>query len=251
MNSLNNDLNGWLVINKDLGMTSRQVVNIIKKTLNVKKIGHAGTLDPLATGVLALAVGKATKMVKYIMDGMKKYRFTIKWGISTDSQDAEGKIVAKSNKKLDKIKLNLVLKNFIGEKNQIPPKFSAVKVKGKRAYKLARSGKEFSLKPKKVFLKKIRIIENNLDKYNFTRFEIECGKGFYVRSLVRDICKKLNMDGHVVELERIESEPFNLKSSISIKDFLRLYEKNDWKNNFLPIYSVLNKIKFEFALPYF
>ena len=244
MNPLNNDLNGWLVINKDLGMTSRQVVNIIKKTLNVKKIGHAGTLDPLATGVLALAVGKATKMVKYIMDGMKKYSFTIKWGISTDTQDAEGKIIAKSNKKLDKIKLNSVLKSFIGEKNQIPPKFSAVKVKGRRAYDLARSGKDFSLKPKKVFLKKIKVVENKTDKNNYTKFEIECGKGFYVRSLVRDICKKLNMDGYVIELKRIESEPFNLKSSISIKDFLRLYEKNDWKNNFLPIYSVLNKIKY-------
>ena len=244
MNSLNNDLNGWLIINKDLGMTSRQVVNIIKKTLNVKKIGHAGTLDPLATGVLALAIGKATKTVKYIMDGMKKYSFTIKWGISTDTQDAEGKIVSKSNKKLDKIKLNSVLKSFIGEKNQIPPKFSAVKVKGKRAYELARNGKEFSLKPKKVFLKKIRVVQNNINKNNYTKFEIECGKGFYVRSLVRDICKKLNMDGYVIELKRIESEPFNLKSSISIKDFLRLYEKNDWKNNFLPIYSVLNKIKY-------
>ena len=244
MNSLNNDLNGWLVINKDLGMTSRQVVNIIKKTLNVKKIGHAGTLDPLATGVLALAIGKATKTVKYIMDGMKKYSFTIKWGISTDTQDAEGTIVSKSNKKLDKIKLDSVLKNFIGEKNQIPPKFSAVKVKGKRAYELARNGKEFSLKPKKVFLKKVRVVQNNINKNNYTKFEIECGKGFYVRSLVRDICKKLNMDGYVIELKRIESEPFNLKSSISIKDFLRLYEKNDWKNNFLPIYSVLNKIKY-------
>ena len=244
MNSLNNDLNGWLIINKDLGMTSRQVVNIIKKTLNVKKIGHAGTLDPLATGVLALAIGKATKTVKYIMDGMKKYSFTIKWGISTDTQDAEGKIVSKSNKKLDKIKLNSVLKSFIGEKNQIPPKFSAVKVKGKRAYELARNGKEFSLKPKKVFLKKVRVVQNNINKNNYTKFEIECGKGFYVRSLARDICKKLNMDGYVIELKRIESEPFNLKSSISIKDFLRLYEKNDWKNNFLPIYSVLNKIKY-------
>ena len=108
MNSFNNDLNGWLVIYKDLGMTSRQVVNIIKKTLNVKKIGHAGTLDPLATGVLALAIGKATKTVKYIMDGMKKYSFTIKWGISTDTQDAEGKITSKSNKKLDKIKLESI-----------------------------------------------------------------------------------------------------------------------------------------------
>ena len=97
MDSINNNLNGWLIINKDLGMSSRQVVNIIKKTLNVKKIGHAGTLDPLATGVLALAIGKATKTVKYIMDGMKKYSFTIKWGISTETQDAEGKIISKSN----------------------------------------------------------------------------------------------------------------------------------------------------------
>ena len=244
MNSIKNNLNGWLIINKDLGMTSRQVVNIIKKTLNVKKIGHAGTLDPLATGVLALAIGKATKTVKYIMDGMKKYSFTIKWGISTDTQDAEGKITSKSDKKLDKIKLESILKNLIGEKNQIPPKFSAVKVKGKRAYELARNGKEFSLKPKKVFLKKVRVVQNNINKNNYTKFEIECGKGFYVRSLARDICKKLNMDGYVIELKRIESEPFNLKSSISIKDFLRLYEKNDWKNNFLPIYSVLNKIKY-------
>ena len=105
MNSTNNNLDGWLVINKDLGMTSRQVVNIIKKTLNVKKIGHAGTLDPLATGVLALAIGKATKTVKYIMNGMKKYNFTIKWGISTDTEDAEGKIISKSNKRPNKDKL--------------------------------------------------------------------------------------------------------------------------------------------------
>ena len=245
MNSLNNDLNGWLVINKDLGMTSRQVVNIIKKTLNVKKIGHAGTLDPLATGVLALAIGKATKTVKYIMDGMKKYSFTIKWGISTETQDAEGKIISKSNKVPDKIKLESILKNLVGTINQIPPKFSAIKINGERAYNLARSGKKFNLKSRKVFLKNIRIIDKNEEKKTpYTSFEIECGKGFYVRSLARDICKKLDVDGHVTKLKRIESEPFNLKNSISIKDFLRLYEKNDWKSFFLPIYSVLNKIKY-------
>ena len=245
MNSIKNNLNGWLIINKDLGMTSRQVVNIVKKTLNVKKIGHAGTLDPLATGVLALAVGKATKTVKYIMDGIKKYSFTIKWGISTDTQDAEGKVTSKSNKKPDEIKLKAILKNIVGEINQIPPKFSAIKVNGKRAYELARNGKKFTLKSRKVFLKKIEIVEKNVKKKNpYTSFEIECGKGFYVRSLVRDICKKLDVDGHVIELKRIESEPFNLKSSISIEDFLRLYEKNDWKSFFLPIYSVLNKIKY-------
>jgi len=244
MNSTNNNLDGWLVINKDLGMTSRQVVNIIKKTLNVKKIGHAGTLDPLATGVLALAIGKATKTVKYIMNGMKKYNFTIKWGISTDTEDAEGKIISKSNKRPNKDKLKLILKSLVGEKNQIPPRFSAIKVNGQRAYNLARNQKKFFLKPRKVFLKKIRVIEENKKEINCSNFEIECGKGFYVRSLARDICKKLKVDGHVIELKRIESEPFNLKNSLSIRDFLKLYEKNDWKNFFLPIYSVLNKIKY-------
>ena len=245
MNNIKNNLDGWLVINKELGMTSSQVVNIVKKTLNVKKVGHAGTLDPLATGVLALAVGKATKSVKYIMEGLKKYSFTIKWGISTDTQDAEGKIISFSKKKPNITNLNSLLKKLTGEINQVPPKFSAIKVGGKRAYKLARSGEKFNLKSRKVFLKKIRIINNNIKKELIcTKFEIECGKGFYVRSLVRDICKKLNVDGHVIELKRIESAPFNLKSSITVKDFVRLYKKNDWKIFFLPIYSVLNKIKY-------
>ena len=175
------------------------------------------------------------------MDGMKKYSFTIKWGISTDTQDAEGRIISKSNKKPNTTKLNSLLKDLTGEIEQIPPKFSAIKVNGKRAYSLARNGKEFTLKSRKVFLKKITLIKTEIDQASF---EIECGKGFYVRSLVRDICEKLNVDGYVIKLKRIESEPFSIKSSISVKDFLRLYEKNDWKNFFLPIYSVLNKIKY-------
>ena len=243
MNTIKN-LDGWLIINKDIGMTSRQVVNIIKKTLNVKKIGHAGTLDPLATGVLALAVGKATKTVKYIMEGMKKYIFTIKWGVSTDTEDAEGKVISKSDKFPNQYEIYTALKGMTGEINQVPPKYSAIKVKGKRAYDLARNGEKFNLKSRKVFLKKISILKKNLKNNNISTFEIECGKGFYVRSLVRDICKKLNVDGHVIKLKRIESEPFNIKSSITIKEFLDLYKKNDWKIFFLPIYSVLNKIKY-------
>jgi tRNA pseudouridine55 synthase len=200
MNSINNNLDGWLVINKDLGMTSRQVVNIIKKTLNVKKIGHAGTLDPLATGVLALAIGKATKTVSYIMDGIKKYSFVIKWGVSTDTHDMEGKVTSKSNKIPNKSKLQSILKNFAGEISQVPPKFSAIKVNGQRAYSLARKGKKFTLKSRKLFLKKICIVnKENEKKVNSTTFEIECGKGFYVRSLSRDICKKLNLDGHIIK----------------------------------------------------
>ena len=245
MNYIENNLDGWLVINKDEGMTSRQVVNIVKKTLNVKKVGHAGTLDPLATGVLVLAVGKATKAIKYVMDGMKKYNFTIKWGCSTDTIDSEGKIISKSDAKPNILKLKKIIKELVGKIEQVPPKFSAIKINGQRAYKLARNGQEFDLKSRIVFLKEIKIIEGESNKNKeFTNFEIECGKGFYVRSLVRDICKKLNVDGHVINLKRINSEPFSIKKSISIKDFLKLYEKNDWKNFFLPKYSVLNKIKY-------
>ena len=245
MNSISKNLDGWLVINKEEGMTSRQVVNIVKKTLNVKKIGHAGTLDPLATGVLALAVCKATKSVKYIMDGLNKYIFTIKWGITTDTEDLEGKVISKSVLRPNIIQLKSLISKLPGEIDQIPPKFSAIKINGKRAYKLAREGKSFNLKSRKVFLKKIKIInESDKKQLNCTTFEIECGKGFYVRSLVRDICKNLKVDGHVINLKRVTSEPFNLKSSISIKEFLKLYKKNDWKIFFLSIYSVLNKIKY-------
>ena len=244
MNLKNNNLDGWIIINKDEGITSRDVVNIIKKTLNIKKIGHAGTLDPLASGVLALALGKATKSVKYIMDGIKKYNFTIKWCVSTDTEDAEGQIISESNKIPNEKEIDIVIKSFVGHIMQVPPKFSAIKINGKRAYDLARKGKKFSIKPRQVFLKKINIIKSNKKNKNLTTFQIECGKGFYVRSLVRDICKKLNVDGHVIKLKRIVSEPFDLKESVSINKFLKLHKKNDWQNFFLPIYSVLNKIKY-------
>ena len=244
MNLQKNNLDGWLIIDKDEGISSRHVVNIVKKTLKVKKIGHAGTLDPLASGVLALALGKATKSVKYIMNGTKKYNFTIRWCISTDTEDAEGKIISKSDKIPNEKEINRVIKSFVGYIMQVPPKFSAVKINGKRAYSLARKGEKFVIQPRQVILKKINIIKNNKESKNLTKFQIECGKGFYVRSLVRDICKKLGADGHVIRLKRIVSEPFELKESISIEKFLKLYKKNDWQNFFLPIYSVLNKIKY-------
>ena len=244
MDFKNDNLDGWLIIDKHEGISSRHVVNIVKKTLNIKKIGHAGTLDPLASGVLALALGKATKTVKYIMDGNKKYNFTIKWGTSTDTEDAEGEIISKSSKIPNEKEINFIIKSFVGSIMQVPPNYSAIKINGKRAYAMARKGEKFIIKPREVFLRNINIIKNKKQSKNLTMFQIECGKGFYVRSLVRDICKKLDVDGHVIKLKRIKSEPFDLKESVSIKKFLKLYEKNDWKNFFLPIYSVLNKIKY-------
>ena len=141
MNNLNNSLDGWLIINKDIGVTSRHVVNIIKKTLNVKKVGHAGTLDPFASGVLAIAIGKATKTVNFVMGGIKKYEFTIKWGTSTDSHDIEGKITSISKEIPNDNNIKSVLDKFKGNILQKPPRFSAIKVNGIRAYNLAREGK--------------------------------------------------------------------------------------------------------------
>ena len=245
MNNLNNSLDGWLIINKDIGVTSRHVVNIIKKTLNVKKVGHAGTLDPFASGVLAIAIGKATKTVNFVMDGVKKYEFTIKWGTSTDSHDIEGKITSISKEIPNDNNIKSILDNFKGNILQKPPRFSAIKVNGIRAYNLAREGKKFSLKSRMVFLKSIKLNDNiNKNNKNLSNFEVECGKGFYIRSLVRDICQKLNVDGHTIKLKRVESNPFKITGSVTIDKFLYLYKKNDWKKLFLPIYSVLNKLKY-------
>ena len=244
MNQLENKYNGWLVVDKEIGMTSRYVVNVICKTLKQKKVGHAGTLDPFATGVLAIAVGKATKTISHIMPGLKKYEFVIKWGKSTDSHDLDGKITSISKKKPNLQEIRDILESFKGEIMQIPPKFSAIKVNGKRAYNLAREGKEFEIKPRKVYLKSIKLLNDKKNIKTCNKFEIVCGKGFYVRSLVRDICSKLSVDGHTISLKRLESLPFTLDNAITLDKFLQLYKKNDWKKLFLPIYSVLNKIKY-------
>ncbi len=246
MSDLKNNLNGWLNINKEIGMTSREVVNVIQRTLNIKKVGHAGTLDPLASGVLAIAVGrKATKTVKYIMDGEKKYEFSIKWGISTDSYDQDGKIISISKIIPSKLEIKKILHNFKGEINQRPPRFSAIKINGMRAYKLARKGEKFDLKSRKVYVKNIKLIDNiKKNDKSLSSFEVECSKGFYIRSLVRDICKKLKVDGYTINLKRTESKPFKIKNSITIKRFLYLYNRNKWKNLCIPIYSVLNNIKY-------
>ena len=178
------------------------------------------------------------------MPGLKKYEFVIKWGKSTDSHDLDGKITSISKKKPNLQEIRDILESFKGEIMQIPPKFSAIKVNGKRAYNLAREGKEFEIKPRKVYLKSIKLLNDKKNIKTCNKFEIVCGKGFYVRSLVRDICSKLSVDGHTTSLKRLESLPFTLDNAITLDKFLQLYKKNDWKKLFLPIYSVLNKIKY-------
>ena len=210
---------GWMGINKPLEFSSFDVVRKLRKILSIKKIGHAGTLDPLATGILPIAFGCATKTIPYLVSSKKKYKFTILWGLKTKSHDLEGTIVEESNFFPSKDNILNALDEFKGEFYQKPPKFSAVKVDGKRAYKLARQGLDFKLEKKKVSLYDY-ILLNHSD--NKTELSVTVGKGFYIRSLVRDICEKLQVLGVISTLERLKLGPFSNENTFSLETIEKL-----------------------------
>ena len=217
---MNKKEQGWVNLFKPKNISSFLAIKKIKKKFNISKIGHAGTLDPLAEGILPVALGKATKLIPFVNLSVKKYIFTIKWGEQTHTDDSEGKIINKSNKIPNDIEINKSLKFFLGYIEQVPPNASAVKFNGERAYKLLRNNKTFELKPKKVLLKKIKIIKKTLNKY--TTFEIECGKGFYVRSLARDLAHSLGTFGYIANLNRTKVGFFSTKTSILLDDLLKI-----------------------------
>lgn len=209
--------NKIIAVNKPIGPTSNDILTEIKKKLGLRKgVGHAGTLDPLASGVLVVGIGKATKKLNDIVKKEKEYITTIKLGVESETDDAEGN---KKEIKIEKIPspddINKVIKTFIGEIEQTPPIYSAIKVKGKEAYKLARSGKEVKLKPRKALIKKIEIIKY---QWPFLELKVVTGPGVYIRSLARDIGKKLKTGGYVYRLERIRVGDFKIKFAIPIKD---------------------------------
>jgi len=215
------DYQGWLNIYKPLGITSFAVVKKIKKYFKLNKIGHGGTLDPLAEGVLPIAVGKATKLISFINSDIKEYEFEIKWGEQTTTDDAEGKILYRSNFIPSEKEIKKVLDNFKGKILQKPPKASAIKINGQRAYKLLREDKNFDLKKKRVYLYSSEIISSSSSK-NTTKIKIKCGKGFYVRSLARDIAKMLNTKGHISSLKRTKVGKFTLKNANLLDDMLKI-----------------------------
>ena len=190
---------GWINLYKPKNISSFQAINKIKKKFTINKIGHAGTLDPLAEGVLPIALGKTTKLIQFITNKSKIYNFTIRWGLQTSTDDSQGKILFESDKIPSLEEINIKIKNFNGQIMQVPPKISAVKINGQRAYKLERKKIDFEIKPKNVFVKSL-IVTNH--KNNKTSFVIECGKGFYIRSLARDLSHQLNTFGHISSLER-------------------------------------------------
>ena len=181
-------VDGWIALDKPTGLTSTQAVSRLKRVYNAKKAGHAGTLDPLASGLLPVAFGEATKTVPFVQDGEKAYRFTVKWGVETDTDDSEGRNTRESDERPTRAAIEALLPRFIGEIQQTPPQFSAIKIAGERAYDLAREGEQVELKARAVTIYTLEIVDSN---ENETQFFMECGKGAYVRAIARDLGRLL------------------------------------------------------------
>ena len=229
-----------MVIDKNYGISSAKVVYLVKKTLNIKKVGHIGTLDPLATGVLPLALGEATKTIPYITDLLKIYRFTIKWGEETSTGDSEGEKTKTSLLRPTIVDIERVIKNYTGFVFQEPHKYSAIKINGKRAYELSRRGIDFSLKKRKIEIKSIHV--TSINNKDHASFKVTCGSGTYIRSLARDIALDLGTYGHVVSLRRIKVGQFLENNCFSIKNNINKEDCELMNNSLLPIERVLNEI---------
>ncbi|KAA5601896.1 tRNA pseudouridine(55) synthase TruB [Blastochloris sulfoviridis] len=216
------DVDGWLILDKPVGMTSTHAVSIVKRAFQAKKAGHAGTLDPLASGVLPIALGEATKTVPMVMDGRKAYRFTVRWGIETDTDDAEGRAIATSDVRPDPAAVKALLPRFTGEIAQVPPRFSAIKIDGERAYDLAREGEEVVLAARPVIIDSLELV--SVPNGDHAEFEAVCGKGTYVRALARDIGRALGTHGHVVALRRMSVGPFQAETAVQVAPLEALFD---------------------------
>ncbi len=208
------DIHGWVILDKPIGMTSTHAVSVVKRAFGAKKAGHAGTLDPLASGLLPIALGEATKTVPFVMDGRKAYQFTVAWGTQTNTDDTEGSVIATSDKRPDEAAIAALLPRFTGTILQTPPKFSAIKIAGERAYDLARDGEEVELEARPVEIDALAIVSHDGAT---TTFEAECGKGTYVRAIARDLGLALGCLGHVAHLRRTRVGPFSVAEAASVE----------------------------------
>ena len=233
-------VNGWLVIDKPLGLTSTQVVGRVRRLYDAQKVGHGGTLDPLASGVLPVALGEATKTVGYAMDGAKTYRFTLRWGQATTTDDAEGPVVEEHPHRPDQAAVEAVLPAFHGEIEQIPPKFSAVKIEGQRAYDLARADEAVELTARRVRIDRLELLE--MPDADHAVFAVGCGKGAYMRALARDLGKALGTCAHVVALRRTSVGPFTEEEAISLDSLEALGHGPALMERLLPVETALDDI---------
>jgi tRNA pseudouridine55 synthase len=233
-------IHGWLCLDKPEGMTSTEAVNRVRRITRAQKVGHGGTLDPLATGVLPIALGEATKTVAYVMEGRKHYRFTARLGEATATDDAEGAVLALSEVRPTTAQIAAALPRFVGRIEQVPPRFAAVKVEGERAYDLARRGEAVELAPRSVQVDRFDSVERP-DPDHVT-FEVVCGRGTYVRALVRDLGQALGCLAHVVALRRLEVGPFGAAEAISLTALEQLVADDALPQALLPVGAALGDL---------
>ena len=227
------DISGWLVVDKPAGPTSTAVVNKVRWAMDARKAGHAGTLDPEATGVLAIALGEATKTVPYITDALKAYEFTVRLGIATNTDDGDGEVIATSDLRPDDAVIKDALAAFIGDIKQVPPQFSAVKVDGERAYKRARDGEEMDLAARALWVESLLLVDR--PDADHVTLEMVCGKGGYVRSIARDLGQALGCLGHVRDLRRVWSGPFEATAGLTLAQIEAMARTPDLDAHLLPL----------------
>jgi tRNA pseudouridine55 synthase len=234
------DISGWVLIDKPAGITSTAVVGKLRWAFDAKKAGHAGTLDPAATGLLAVALGEATKTIPYVTDALKAYRFTVRFGAATDTDDAEGTVIATADQRPTDDQVVHALHAFCGQIQQVPPRFSAVKVAGERAYDLAREGEEVALEARPLWVESLTLVAR--PDPDHAEFEMICGKGGYVRSVARDLGQALGCLGHVERLRRLWSGPFDVKEAATLEDVERLARTPDLDALLRPLEEGLSEL---------
>ena len=233
-------VHGWVIVDKPGGVTSTQVVGLVRRVFDAQKAGHAGTLDPMATGVLAVALGEATKTVPFAMDAQKTYRFTVTWGEARDSDDAEGKVTATSDKRPMAEEIRAAIPHMVGTIMQVPPVYSAIKVDGERAYDLAREGEAVTLEPRSVFVRCVRLL--GLPDTDSAEFEMVCGKGTYVRAWARDLALALGTYGYVSRLRRLRIGNFKVSDAVGLETLKGLLHSPAAFEHLRPLSTALDGI---------
>jgi tRNA pseudouridine55 synthase len=233
-------VHGWVVVDKPSGPTSTQAVGIVRRVFDARKVGHGGTLDPMASGLLPIALGEATKTVSFVMDGEKTYRFTARWGQATETDDTEGAVIAEREHRPEEADIRAILPRFTGELEQVPPAYSAIKVGGQRAYDLARARSEFELEARRVTISHLELIER--PDRDHASFEARCGKGAYMRALARDLGAALGTCAHIVALRRTQVGPFTMADAISLESLESLGHSAAAFEHLLPVRAALDDI---------
>jgi tRNA pseudouridine55 synthase len=233
-------VHGWVILDKPSGITSTQAVGKVRRLFNAAKAGHGGTLDPLATGVLPIALGEATKTIPYVIDGRKRYRFTVRWGEARATDDAEGAVTATSDRRPTAAEMRAKLAQFIGEIEQVPPAYSAVHVDGERAYDLARAGETVVLAPRRVAIHGFTLAA--IEDADHATFEVASGKGAYMRALARDLAVSLGTCGHVSALRRLAVGPFDEAGAISLESLAALGHSPAALGHLKPVETALDDI---------